>query len=255
MVTLAHTDTCNGPAAEAFRQLVRAAAYRELEREIPSQIESSGASSAAFLGVTHTRLREVVGRVATTTVDDLVWLDENVRAAKDWDLVEWAAPEERMVVTLRSLTVPSAAPEFPISELIAHIEKGQIVPFGHRLAARLRYLVDVSREEAPDQAPLDATSLRGLIAFLANASDLAYPDVMLTDDGRIWIEWQRDADHHFAILFLNEEDVRYVVFAPDPKRPYKTKRVSCTSAVDSIMDDVRHYRVLDWAGATDTEAA
>jgi len=142
-----------------------------------------------------------------------------------------------------------------ISDWIDTTEKGKFISDSKRLAMRLRYLLEVSREEDPEQAPLDIVSLKGFLAFLANAPRLAYPDVVLTADGEIWAEWRQDRNHHFAILFLNDEDVRFVVFAPNPKRPYKTTRVSGTSTVDSVLDEVRPYRVLEWAGAVATEAA
>jgi hypothetical protein len=155
--------------------------------------------------------------------------------------------------------VPTASspglPEHSLSELIDHIEKGLQVPFGKRLADRIRYLVAVSREEYPDQAPPEASSLMGLIKLLQIVPGLTCPDVVLTPEGNVRAQWRGSKNQNFALEFLNDEDVRFVVLAPDRRRPYKTLRAAGLATVDGVMELMRPYRVLDWAEAVDGKPA
>ncbi len=144
-------------------------------------------------------------------------------------------------------TVATGEPDDSVSDLLASLERGQQVPFGKRLAARLRYLLEVSRDESPEQAPPCVGSLSGFLAFVRKNPQLAYPDVVLTPEGNVRARWRRSRSQHFALEFLKGDDVRFVVFAPDPKHPYKTVRASGTGTMDSIMELVHPYRVLDWA--------
>jgi hypothetical protein len=84
------------------------------------------------------------------------------------------------------------------------------------------------------------------LAFLAAVRGIAEPSVVLTAEGNLRARWRQDADHHFAVTFLNDRDVHYVLFAPDPAHPYKTARVSGSATVDSLLGVVAPYRVHDW---------
>jgi len=46
-----------------------------------------------------------------------------------------------------------------------------------------------------------------------------------------------------------------VIFAPDPKHPYKTVQVSGTATVQSVMGQTGYYQVLSWAGLEGKRAA
>jgi hypothetical protein len=151
-------------------------------------------------------------------------------------------------------TIEAQEPERSLSELIAYIERLPSIPFAGRLAARIRYLAEISREEYPDQAPPVVPSLMGLITLLERTPGLAYPDVVLTPQGNIRAQWRRDRNRHFALEFLGGDDARFVVFASDPRHPYKTLRASGLATVDSVLELVRPYGVLDWVLTASNEA-
>lgn len=152
-------------------------------------------------------------------------------------------------------TLPTDDPEISLSDLITRFRQLPKIDFAERIAIRLNYLLEVSREEQPEQAPPAAASLQGFLAFLFKNPDLAYPDLVLTPDGNVRAQWRRGPRQHFAVEFLEDEDVRFVIFAPDPKHPYKTARVSGTATVDSVMGQARYYQVLDWARAASESTA
>jgi hypothetical protein len=116
----------------------------------------------------------------------------------------------------------------------------------------LHILLEISRDEQPDQAPPALASVRDLIAFLADHPELAYPGVVLTQEGNVRIQWRRTRGEHFAVEFVGDGDVRFVIFAPDPSRPDKTARVSGSATVDSLMRLAEPYDVLRWASEQTT---
>ncbi len=144
-------------------------------------------------------------------------------------------------------TRPTADHESSLTELIDSARLHPKLAYGVRLAERLHILLEISRDEQPDQAPPALASVRDLIAFLADHPELAYPGVVLTQEGNVRIQWRRTRGEHFAVEFVGDGDVRFVIFAPDPKRPDKTARVSGSATVDSIMRLAEPYGVRRWA--------
>jgi hypothetical protein len=132
-------------------------------------------------------------------------------------------------------------------ELISYVRERLDVPFAQRLAKRLDYLVETSQEEYPHQAPMVPQSLQDFIDYLQSVPNLTYPNVVLTPNGNIRAEWHKARNNHFAVEFIGDGDVRFVVFAPDLKHPEKTTRVSGLTSTDSLMPAVQPYGVLDWA--------
>lgn len=168
------------------------------------------------------------------------WFRFIIRASRRWEDKE---------------TVPTSDPEVPLAGLIDRFRHHPRIVFAKRIAARLDHLLEVSREEQPEQAPPVAASLEGLLAFLSRNPGLAYPDIVLTPDGYVRAQWRRGPTQHFAVEFREDEGVRFVIFVPDPRRPYKRVRVSGTATVDSIMGQAHYYKVLDWASAENEQAA
>lgn len=152
-------------------------------------------------------------------------------------------------------TLPTNDPESSLSDLIDLFRHYPKMDFAERIAARLDYLLEVSREEQPEQAPPAAGSLDSFLAFLTKNPGLAYPDIVLTFDGNVRAEWTHSSNEHFAIEFCEDGNVRFVIFAPDPKHPYKTSRVSGTATIDSVVGLAEHYQVSRWVRLEGMQAA
>lgn len=131
--------------------------------------------------------------------------------------------------------------------LICYVRERLKLLFAKRLAKRLEFLVEASQEEYPHQAPITPQSLQDFVRYLQSVPNLVYPDVVLTPNGNIRAQWRDAKTRHLAVEFLGQDDVRFVVFAPDPKHPGKTTRVSGLTSVDSLMELVHPYRVFGWA--------
>jgi hypothetical protein len=150
-------------------------------------------------------------------------------------------------------TGPESGCDDSLTELVRSVCHYPKLRYAAKLAERLGNLLEISREEQPEQAPPALASVKSLIAFLATYPELAYPSVVLTQEGNVRIQWRRGRDEHLAVEFLGDGDVRFVIFAPDPKHPYKTIRASGSATVDSVMRLAEPYGVLRWASEQPTE--
>jgi hypothetical protein len=137
-----------------------------------------------------------------------------------------------------------------VAGLILNVREQFKGEFAERLAKRLDYLAKLNEEESPKQAPIAPESLQDFVAFLESTPKLVYPDVVLTPSGNIQAEWRKGKNRHFAVEFAGSGDVHFVVFAPDPKDPYKTIRASGMATVASLLDIVCPYGVDSWATAS-----
>ncbi len=176
-----------------------------------------------------------------------------VESGKLWDRRYWfehsvesKQPHLNVATTSPSISQEAAPPKDSTVELISNVITQLKVPFARRLAKRLDYLVEASREEYPHQAPMVPESLRDFINYLQSIPNVRYPSVVLTTNGNIRLEWRKARNHHFAVEFLGDGNVRFVVFAQDPKHPERTTRVSGLTSADSLLSIVQPYGVFDW---------
>jgi len=142
-----------------------------------------------------------------------------------------------------------------VPELITQIQTSPDLSFANKLAARLDSLYEASKEEFPEQKPLSPFSMQDFIVFLNSLGNVKYPDVVLTYEGNIRAEWKAARNKHFAVEFNGNNDVRFVVFSPDPTEPHKTNRVSGMVTIGSIYEQVAPYGVFAWVQDVDNEAA
>ena len=88
--------------------------------------------------------------------------------------------------------------------------------------------------------------LRGFIDFIQSIQNVSYPALVLTSQGNIRAEWTEASNKHFALEFLGDNNVRFVVFAPDPKERHKTNRASGLATIGSLPELVSPYGVFHW---------
>jgi hypothetical protein len=195
-------------------------------------------------------------------VKDLIERQQEVmHLLEKWDTNAWMPPRsvERyhllQLATLGSSERTSHQQESSVTELIANVRTSFHIPFGDRLAARLEELVEISEEEFPEQEPMSPRSLQDFLTFIRSELGITYPEVVVTYEGNVRAEWTKARNRHFSVEFLGGNDVRFVVFAPDPKTPYKTNRASGLSTLDSLLEHVHPYGVLDWITTPNKNAA
>ena len=213
---------------------------------------------------TYTRRNAVFGHGVTSTASTTFWWTPveglSTEDAKRWDPEFWMGRTgEQPRFQLETLSPSHSRRPSPqrssVAELIFSVKEGLQAAFAERLAKRLHYLASISEEEYPQQAPISPQSLEDFVTFLRSTPNLLYPGVVLTPSGNIQAEWRKGKNRHFAVQFVGSGDVHFVVFAPDPKDPYKTIRASGIVTVASLMDIVRPYDVESWATASTRRAA
>lgn len=176
-----------------------------------------------------------------------------------WGQERWVGkPAEQLRFHLESSSPSGSEQPSPwqpsVAELILHVRERFSAAFAEHLANRLDYLAKIIQEEYPEQTPIALESLQDFVASLESTLKLVYPSVVLTPSGNIQAEWRKGKNRHFAVEFVGSGDVHFVVFAPDPKDPYKTIRASGMATVASLMDIVRPYGIDSWATASTRRA-
>ena len=141
-----------------------------------------------------------------------------------------------------------------VTDLIARIGVHPRLRHAARLKTRLEQLLDMSREEQPEQAPPALRSIKALVDFLVAHPELAQPSLVLTTEGHLRGRWRRSPQEYLALEFLDAEEVRFVVFTADPRHPYKTIRASGSATPASVMSLLEPYGVRRWTTEPSPEA-
>ena len=134
-----------------------------------------------------------------------------------------------------------------VLEIILHVRNQLNINFSKQLADRIKFLFDLSKEEYPEEVAILPESLRSFVGFLQSATNLRYPDVVLSPSKNIRAQWRTGSSRHFAVEFLPTGDAHFVIFTPDPMHLDKTIRMSGLASVDSLMETVQPHGVLTWS--------
>lgn len=134
-----------------------------------------------------------------------------------------------------------------VEEIISFLEKGSKLDYSKRLANRLKYLLEVSLEEYPDEVSISSESLKNCLNFLQTTSDLRYPDIVLSPSKNIRAQWRAGPNKHFAVEFYPTGDAHFVVFSPDSSHPEKSKRLSGVTSIETLAETVKPQGVFAWS--------
>lgn len=130
------------------------------------------------------------------------------------------------------------------------IEKIKEIPLpnSEKVYFRLNNLEKASEEEFPNTKLISVDSLYGFKKFLYSFAslNLKYPDITLTPNGNVRIQWQTDKDHYLSVEFISNQEVKIVVFTPDSNIIGKICRVSARMPIVSTFDNLQPYKVLTW---------
>jgi hypothetical protein len=110
-------------------------------------------------------------------------------------------------------------PKGQIERQITALRRGGGLPYRERLARRLEFLLGAPEEEGEEWGEHSPESLRQMFLFLQDVPDFQCPTVTVTPSATFRAQWQAGQNQHFAADFLPDGQVRFVVFAPDPRHP------------------------------------
>lgn len=133
-----------------------------------------------------------------------------------------------------------------VKETISCLKSNASIHISDRVANRLEFLFEVSKEEEPEEIAILPESLKNFISFLNTHKKLKYPDIVLSPSKNIRIQWKEKPRKHFSIEFLPTGDTVFVIFYPDSFHKGKSIRLSGISHIDSLMDVVKPHGVLSW---------
>ena len=129
--------------------------------------------------------------------------------------------------------------------ILTLLQDSREIKHGKRIIQRIRALRQLARDD--EDGDISSDSLRSFYEFLSMHPEVNYPDISLTPDGDIYARWKGRDRSLFSVHFLPQSRVRYVVFAPDRKRPDLMDRISGSSSVDTVLETAdRAYGVIGW---------
>jgi len=132
-----------------------------------------------------------------------------------------------------------------LDHLIGLLQDSAEIRCGEKMARRVRALRQMALEEGDTEMGTD--SLRSFFEFLTLNPRLKYPEISLTPDGDIYARWKGPQKMLLSIHFLPESRVRYVLFAPDRRRPALINRASGTDSVYGVFQTAaRFLGPTDW---------
>jgi hypothetical protein len=138
-------------------------------------------------------------------------------------------------------------PKNRIREQIKALRCGSRLPYREHLARRLDFLLKALEEEGESWSNHSPESLRRMVQFLEAVPEFRCPTVTVTPMASFRAQWQAGPSRHFAVDFVPDEQVRFVVFAPDPGHPERVERVSGIVSATNAMKAIETYQVHRWA--------
>ncbi len=137
-------------------------------------------------------------------------------------------------------------PQGQIRREIKTLRAGSPLVYHERLARRLEFLLQAMAEEGEAWGADSAESLRKMLQYLQSVPSFQYPTVSVTPSATFRAQWTADTNAHFALDFLADGQVRFVVFCPDPHHPDRVQRLSGVTGWESVTEVVGPFRVHRW---------
>jgi hypothetical protein len=138
-------------------------------------------------------------------------------------------------------------PEGQIRRQIRSLRGAARLAYRERLARRLEFLLETSKEEGEVWKETSPESLRKMLLFLQSLPNFGYPSVTVTPSATFRAQWTADPSRHFAVDFLPDGQVRFVTFCPDPRHSDRIQRIAGITSWESVMNAVEPCRVHRWA--------
>jgi hypothetical protein len=143
-------------------------------------------------------------------------------------------------------------PKDRIREQIKALRSGSRLAYRERLARRLDFLLRTLEEEGESWSDHSPESLRQMLQFLEAVPELRCPTVTVTPFATFRAQWRAESSEHFAVDFVPDGQVRFVVFAADPGHPERVERVSGIVSPANAMKAIETYQVHRWAADAGT---
>lgn len=111
------------------------------------------------------------------------------------------------------------------------------------VANRLSYLRSLSDDD-PEERPIDVESLRAMALFLMRERQLPDPQIGITLDGLMQIEWRMPPSGILAMEFRHSEMIRFAAISPSLEPGVDRHRVAGTLVAKDALAAVRPFTSL-----------
>lgn len=122
-----------------------------------------------------------------------------------------------------------------VQDLIYQIRKSKIILNHEIIANKLLALFMIAKEENPASLGIAADSLSNFYDFLQSYENIKIPALSLSPDYNIYASW-RSVEKLFSVHFLQNDEIRFVLFKPNIRHPKQKIRISGTVTSDTLME-------------------
>ncbi len=110
------------------------------------------------------------------------------------------------------------------------------VPNYNRIIYRLNSLLEMATEDELDNpTPVNIESIGLMVEFFVLAKIRRYPDIALTEDGLVFVEWYDSPNSLLSLLFIPGGNVRLHCLRPSDELPKTVDRLSATKGINSMV--------------------
>ncbi len=132
-----------------------------------------------------------------------------------------------------------------VQELIYQIRKSFLISNHESLANKLLALFNIAKEENSSSLGIAVDSLGNFYDFLKLNTNLKNPILSLTPDYNIYASWRAEK-RVFSAHFLQNGDIRFVLFKPNNRNPKHIIRVTGTATSDTLLEIIAPESLNDW---------
>ena len=194
----------------------------------------------------------VAHRLLEQQLISLLWVADRSSPSIDTDAVLFERASDEALFSNFEVLDELRTPEAQIRRQIRALRRGSRLLYRERLARRLEFLLDALDEQEEPLAEDSPESLRQMLLFLEALPDFRCPTVTVTPFATFRAQWQGHPSEHFAVDFVSDGQVRFVVFAPDLSHPGRLDRVSGIVSPANAMKAIETYQVPRWAADAGT---
>ena len=132
-----------------------------------------------------------------------------------------------------------------VQALIQQIKKTKVISNHERIANKLLALFNIAKEEDPTSPGIAADSLINFYDFLQLYTNIKNPTLSLSPDYNIYASW-RSKEKLFSAHFLQNGELRFVLFKPNKRHPKRKIRISGTATSDTLMEITTPESLNGW---------
>ena len=111
------------------------------------------------------------------------------------------------------------------------------------IAERLSYLRSLADDD-PDETPMDVESLRAMALFLMSERQLPNPQIGITPDGLMQIEWRIPPSGIVAMEFRRSDMIRFAAISPSKEPGGDRRRINGTLRTHEALAAVLPFTSL-----------